>query len=269
MIGRLQKVLVNHARDFVSQSLFGVWMGNPHLVIVARQPEIESLKAIDWREVLIPPFDRVWLHVTSQVGRKVFQHDRFHQLAGPPTDGEHPIRAFRQVAQTLLTEARELACSHLLASNPSLIVDLYCGTGELSRLIPSSVSWLGIEASKNAALYANELRDSIETPHEAFIGKVEDRLADPRVLRKITHPYALYINPPRSGLSPEARHRVVELIQAHPPTSLVFLSCSASSLSRDLKALESLPYKVTLLQPYDFFPQTEHFETLAVLNPVL
>ena len=258
MIGRLRETLVHHARDFCAESLFGIWMGSPHLVIVARELELDRLRTIDWNELLVAPFNRVWGHRTNQVGRKVFQHRHFHQIAGPPIGDDHPILAFRQIAQTLLTEARELALTHLLKCDPSLVVDLYCGTGELARLLPTRVSWIGIELTQDAAEYAG-----------AFIGTVEERLRDPRVLEKVSGSYALYMNPPRAGLSAEAQKRVLAMIQANPPGSLVILSCSASSLGRDLKAIESTGFKVTLLQPYDFFPQTEHFETVAVLTASL
>lgn len=273
MTERLRETLARHARTLCEQTLFGVWMGSPHVVIVARDQEIEAqlekLRAIDWSGVLSAPFDRVWFHPTHQIGRKVFQHRRFHPLAGPAAsvseDDPHPILAFRQVAQTLLIEARNLALTSLLAEAPAQVVDLYCGTGELSQLLPASTAWLGIELSLSAAAYASRLRRTGSAMHEAFAGAIEHRLRDPRVLEKIADRYALYLNPPRSGLSPEARDRVIALIREKPPSRIVYLSCSASSLARDLRAFESAGYGVELLQPFDFFPQTEHFETLAVM----
>jgi len=297
-------------------------------------PQFKLFKSLNWNKILVPPFDRVWYHCNPQVGRKIFGHHPILPVYGPPNsetksdavpnqlpdavsaqipkaesgansktkavDPVHPIRAFRQIAQTLLTEARQKAIQALLEPQPSMVLDLYCGTGDLSLLLPPHISWIGIELSKHAAEFANTLRISRLSSntgntenagnranscplqeqdtqagapdynpgllHQAFVGAVEHRLRDHRVLAMIPDSYTLYLNPPRSGLTDEARESLMALIREKPPASLVYLSCSASSLSRDLTVFEELGYRVKFLQPYDFFPQTEHFETLAIMK---
>ncbi|MBI3557837.1 MAG: hypothetical protein HY074_16370 [Deltaproteobacteria bacterium] len=83
-----------------------------------------------------------------------------------------------------------------------------------------------------------------------------------------TRPYALYLNPPRSGLGVEARELLLDVMKKNRPAGVVYLSCSASSLARDLESFEDAGYRPRVLQPFDFFPQTEHFETLAVMESV-
>jgi len=266
MVTKLRQVLSEKAPRFIEQSLVGIWLGSPHLVIVSREPDSEAVRRLDWSRVLVPPFNRVWFHCNSQVGRKIFGHRPIEAIVGPPKESGHPIRAFRQVAQTLLIEARRLALETLLRTQPTLLLDLYCGTGDFSLLLPPEMGWIGIESSKEATQFANSLRHSNAALHAAFAGTVEQRLRDPSVLNKIEGPYALYLNPPRSGLTEEARERVLALIHDKPPTSVIYLSCSASSLARDLEEFEKAGYRIKLLQPYDFFPQTEHFETLAILE---
>lgn len=266
MVERFRKVFSREVPEFIERSLVGIWVGSPHLVVVARDPDLETMKQLDWNEILVPPFDRVWFHHNPQVGRKVFGHRPIEAIVGPPEDGIHPIRAFRQNAQTLLTEARKQAMEALLGSRPRMLLDLYCGTGDLSLLMPEGIVWIGIELSQEAAEFAQLIRPPEPSLHAAFVGTVEHRLRDPRVLSLISEPYALYLNPPRSGLTEEARESIYTLIRDKKPTSLVYLSCSASSLARDLMGFEGEGYRVKLLQPYDFFPQTEHFETLAVLE---
>ncbi len=266
MIERLQTTLVRHARGFSEKSLLGIWLGSPHAVVVAKERTGTAITTVPWNEILEPPFDRVWLHETKQVGRKIFQHRKFDPLFGPPGNDEGPILAFRQVAQSLLVQARELAISSLLAARPGLVVDLYCGTGELSQRLPPSVGWLGIERSVNAATYAGRIQRNGGAIHEAFTGTVEQRLLDPRVEKKINGVYSLFINPPRPGMSRDAQDRVTALIREKPPSRIAYLSCSASSLARDLRLIENEGFQVTQLQPYDFFPQTEHFETLALME---
>ncbi len=260
MIPRLRAALGTSA-------IAGVWLGAPHLVVVSDdERDRELARRIDWASLLMPPFDRVGFHLNPQIGNRVFGHLPIEPVHGPTLPGDAPVKAFRQTAHTLLVQAREAAVGHLLAGRPDRILDLYCGTGELARMLPAGTGWIGIEQSREAARYAATLRAG---EHEAFVGNVEQRLSDPRVLERIREPYALYVNPPRSGLTAEARERLSRLIAERPPRAIAYLSCSASSLARDLPAFEPLGYRVELLQPYDFFPQTEHFETLALLSRTL
>ncbi len=248
----------------VDPEFFGLWFGSPHVVWISQRGEPPS--GLDWSTLLEPPFDRVWFHQTSQVGKKVFGAKPITQIFGPPSDALHPIRAFRQVASTLLREAREKASGALAEGSPKIVLDLYCGTGELSLLLPKETGWIGIEQSKEAVAYANTI--SSRVLHQAFEGAVEQRLSDSRILDRIQAPYAIYINPPRPGLTREAREKIFALTERRVPTSVVYLSCSASSLARDLHDFTARGFRVRELQPYDFFPQTEHFETLAVLTRV-
>ena len=273
MLEKIGEVFANQAPALVEENLVGIWIGSPHVVIISRDPSSEEVRQLDWAKIVVSPFNRVWFHCNPQVGRKVFGHRKIESIYDSARDveastenGVHPIRAFRQVAQSLLSEARALAVQALLEKNPALVLDLYCGTGDLSLLLPQQTGWLGIEMSQDAVKYANGLRKPETAPHEAFVGAVEQRLRDPRVWDKISPPYALYLNPPRSGLTEDAREQVVALIRKKPPTCIVYLSCSASSLARDLAVFEKEGYRVDLLQPFDFFPQTEHFETLAILK---
>lgn len=271
MIRKLRESFPRQHFDVFRESLMGVWIGSPHLVVVSRSASLQSfVTALDWDQILVPPFDRVWFHCNPQVGRKIFGNRPIEIIAGSSGDSGravHPIRAFRQSAQTLLIEARKLAVQALLKGGPAQVLDLYCGTGDLSLLLPPEIGWIGIELAQDAVLYANSLRPLERSLHSAYAGAVEHRLADPSVLKKISESYALYLNPPRSGLTQEACSKGVALIRQKAPTSIVYLSCSASSLARDLVVFEKEGYQVKSLQPFDFFPQTEHFETLAILSP--
>ena len=73
----------------------------------------------------------------------------------------------------------------------------------------------------------------------------------------------LYANPPRTGIEPE----VLDWIGGvYRPERMAYLSCSAGTLRRDLEILTDANYEVERLTPYDFFPQTYHVETLALLR---
>jgi tRNA/tmRNA/rRNA uracil-C5-methylase (TrmA/RlmC/RlmD family) len=70
------------------------------------------------------------------------------------------------------------------------------------------------------------------------------------------------VDPPRSGLDPEA---LAGLMESHPPLVL-YVSCLAESLARDLTALGEAGYEAEKLELFDFYPQTFHVELLAVVR---
>jgi tRNA/tmRNA/rRNA uracil-C5-methylase (TrmA/RlmC/RlmD family) len=265
LIAKLAALLPRQAFGFVGSSLVGVWLASPHLVIVSRHPDIGELSRVDWSELLLSPFTQIWFHCNPEVGWNVFGRGDIVALAGAPAGPSAPVRAFRQVAQSLLVEARRAAAAFLLQGAPKLVLDLYCGSGELGALLEPEVGWLGIELGRDAVSWAQASRAPGRALHAAFLGKVEQRLRDPSVLGLIDRPYAIYLNPPRSGLGEEARAALLSLAERRPPKGVAYLSCSASRLAADLKSLELAGFRVKSLQPFDFFPQTEHFEILALL----
>ncbi|KKT74726.1 MAG: RNA methyltransferase, partial [Microgenomates group bacterium GW2011_GWA2_44_7] len=50
------------------------------------------------------------------------------------------------------------------------------------------------------------------------------------------------------------------------PKRIVYVSCSPSTLARDLKILCQDGYKVSSVQAFDMFPQTTHVETVVKLQ---
>lgn len=141
-----------------------------------------------------------------------------------------------------------------------LLVDAYSGIGTYSLPL-ARLGWqvLGLEqqssavtlAERNAAL--NELS-----------GRCRFETADVAVALEAVLPetQALLLDPPRKGLDP----RVVAAISACPPPQLLYLSCDPATLARDLRLLCQDGYRLSSVQPVDFFPNTTHVETLAVLE---
>jgi tRNA/tmRNA/rRNA uracil-C5-methylase (TrmA/RlmC/RlmD family) len=75
----------------------------------------------------------------------------------------------------------------------------------------------------------------------------------------------IYTNPPRTGLEADV---LTWMVGDCRPARLAYLSCSAGTLERDLRRLSAEGFEVTRITPYDFFPQTRHVETLALLSRV-
>jgi 23S rRNA (uracil1939-C5)-methyltransferase len=70
------------------------------------------------------------------------------------------------------------------------------------------------------------------------------------------------IDPPRSGLG----EVVVDAILSKAPPLVFYVSCSPPSFARDLRRLQSGGYSVETLEIFDFYPQTYHVESLAILE---
>ena len=59
---------------------------------------------------------------------------------------------------------------------------------------------------------------------------------------------------------------VLDQVARLRPTALAYLSCNASTLARDLRALTEAGFLVDRLTPFDMHPHTPHVEVLATLR---
>jgi 23S rRNA (uracil1939-C5)-methyltransferase len=93
-------------------------------------------------------------------------------------------------------------------------------------------------------------------------GKVERILH--RYLAQGLRPDLAILDPPRAGCDIEA----LQALAALRLPRLIYVSCSPSTLARDLQRLSVLGYQTTGVQPLDMFPQTYHIECVATLTRV-
>ena len=154
-----------------------------------------------------------------------------------------------------------LLLSALAAIPAGVMVDAYSGIGTYSLPV-AAAGWHvhGIELSQEAVNQAktNASENGLSGRASFETGVVAQCLAE-----HLGHCDALFLDPPRKGLDPVT----IGAIREHPPAHLIYLSCDPATLARDLAMLvaEGL-YQLESLQPLDFFPQTSHVETLAVLR---
>jgi 23S rRNA (uracil1939-C5)-methyltransferase len=151
----------------------------------------------------------------------------------------------------------------VLGEPRGLILEGFCGIGTFSLpLALAGWSVLGIEhhASSVALARANALRNGLGHRCTFLEGDVAQRLAE---ALETQHPTAVLLDPPRKGL----QEAVVTTLLRHRPPLILYLSCDPATLARDLGQLSGAgPYQLNLVQPFDFFPNTSHVETLAVLQ---
>ncbi|MCC3161095.1 MAG: hypothetical protein K4H23_05165 [Mollicutes bacterium PWAP] len=68
------------------------------------------------------------------------------------------------------------------------------------------------------------------------------------------------LDPARAGVLEES----LEIINDSNVERIIYLSCNIFSQKKDIDVLDN--FKITYMQPYDFFPQTYHIENLIVLD---
>lgn len=150
------------------------------------------------------------------------------------------------------------------------ILDLYCGVSGLGRTVlrtqPTS-RLFGIEWSQSAIAdaAASAAADGLGDRAVFFCGGVADRLPEAlRELALLQRPYVALLNPPRRGCEPAVLRALLDA--AVRPRAIAYVSCSPSSLARDLSILLQAGYRLSAVTPYDMHPGTPHIETLALLH---
>ncbi len=145
-------------------------------------------------------------------------------------------------------------------TKPSVIFDLYCGTGTIAQLMSKGVKEVtGIEIVEEAVEAAKT--------NAALNGITNCRFIAADVLKGIDtltqSPDLIILDPPREGINPKALPKICRNFNA--PT-LIYISCKPTSLARDLPLLKEqgyLPQKITCI---DMFPRTPHVETVVLLS---
>ncbi|MGN6160245.1 MAG: methyltransferase domain-containing protein [Marmoricola sp.] len=133
--------------------------------------------------------------------------------------------------------------------------DLYCGVGGFAlHLARPGLVVAGVEISAEAVASAQ----SSAPPGVAFIA--DDALAyASREVAAGQSPDLIVVNPPRRGIGDLAA-----FLESSAIPAVLYSSCNAESLARDLAAMPSL--RPVRAQVYDMFPHTDHYEVLTLLQ---
>jgi 23S rRNA (uracil1939-C5)-methyltransferase len=71
---------------------------------------------------------------------------------------------------------------------------------------------------------------------------------------------AVIVDPPRTGMSPDALAGVLRLCAAR----LIYVSCDVATLARDARRIVDAGYTIDRADAFDLFPNTPHVETVIV-----
>ncbi|MGE0392268.1 MAG: class I SAM-dependent RNA methyltransferase [Vicinamibacterales bacterium] len=167
-------------------------------------------------------------------------------------------RAFFQGNRYLLAPLVQ----HVVAASTSgPVLDLYAGVGVFGLgaaavgrgpvVCVEGDAVSGADLVENAAPFAD-----VQTVH----APVERYVSSPAASRFA--PRTVIVDPPRTGLLPEAARAVGRLASDR----IVFVSCDPATFARDAKLLDEGGFSLSSLTVFDLFPNTAHIESVGVFD---
>ncbi len=170
--------------------------------------------------------------------------------------------SFYQVNPAATLRLYEIAKKFAGLSGKEVLWDLYCGIGTIGLFMAEQAKQvIGVEVVPAAIENAKEnaILNGVENS-EFYCGKAEE-LA-PMLLEKHGRPNAVVLDPPRKGCEESLLQTVVNA----KPERIVYVSCKASTLARDLRYLSEHGYMVKRVVPVNMFPKTSHVECVTLLT---
>ncbi len=162
---------------------------------------------------------------------------------------------FTQVNDAMNAVLKSLVSDEILNAKkaPSRLLDLFSGNGNLSEKI----------LEKSEETLPRVMVDVVPNNHEDYL-KIdlfdEGALKQFKKLSSFTQFDSVLIDPPRKGFP-----ALTYWMKACKPKQLIYVSCNAATMARDLQALEG-KFTIDKMILVDLFPSTYHFETVACLS---
>ncbi len=170
-------------------------------------------------------------------------------------------------AELLYRTAREFITEYISseaateggAAGDKIVYDLYSGTGTIAQLVaPVAKKVIGVEIVEEAVWAARKNVKLNGLHNSEFIAgdvlKVLDEIAE--------KPDVIILDPPRDGVHPKALKKIIGYGVEH----ILYISCKASSLARDLETFLANGYRAQRCVPIDQFPWTTGVETIVLLS---
>ncbi len=161
-----------------------------------------------------------------------------------------------EVKNAIYSKVKEL----LNTSQTQALIDCFSGVGVLTNVLADDrFDTYAIEIEPSAADDANALAEINGKRITNICGDVNVEL--PKLTNQLNGKrITMVVDPPRKGLG----ETVCNTILSAQVDNIVYVSCDSATLARDIAQL-SAGYKVTYVEPYDLFPQTDQVETVVLL----
>lgn len=168
--------------------------------------------------------------------------------------------SFFQINNEIKTELYSAVINQIPTS--ATVIDAYSGAGLLSAIISKKSRVVyGVELIKEATENANKLKADNNLNNLFNINGDCTKVIPELIKNNDFNNLVVTLDPPRKG----ATKPVLDAIIKACPNKIIYISCDPNTLARDAKIiLDSNNFNLSIVQPYDMFPQTKHVETLAV-----
>lgn len=143
---------------------------------------------------------------------------------------------------------------------PKIIYDLYGGAGSFSLSCADLCQKSICVESVAPAIYnglENAKLNGVENV-QFFCSRVEDFVKQHTIEKKDA---LIILDPPRGGMHPKA----VKAVAESGVKNVLYISCNPVALAAELKTLAQA-YQITGVEAFDFFPHSQHIETLVQLK---
>jgi len=165
-------------------------------------------------------------------------------------------KSFFQTNTDVAAKLYKTASEWVNQTKPNVIWDLFCGVGGFAlHCAAPDREIIGIEIESEAIACARDSAVLIGFENLRF--EAMDTASFTAVSGKNVD--VIIVNPPRRGLG----EQLCKWLEKCAPERIIYSSCNATSLARDLVYLPK--YSVKKVQLFDMFPHTEHYETLVEL----
>lgn len=254
-------------------------------VETARDAEDSPQVVLTWEGLRLAPGQTLamWQERLEGVVRRhgalvrgcVVRHDgQRHELGDPTIDADaalaiegdarhlprHDAGRFRQAHGPM----NHALAAQVRAWTPqgARVLELFCGSGNLSAALAGHVTTLhGVEGDPQAVALAEGLARAASWPHMTFARADLFEIEALRAL-PIGRFDTLLLDPPRAG----AREACEALADATSLQHILYVSCEAACLGRDLARLGASGWRIDRLAALDLFPASPHVELLARLT---
>lgn len=170
--------------------------------------------------------------------------------------------SFYQVNRTQAEKLYNIAQNYADLQGDEILLDLYCGTGTIGLSMAHKVKELiGVEIVEQAVENARANARLNNIGNARFIC-ADASSAAARLEKENIKPDVIILDPPRKGCNNE----LISTVAHMEPKRVVYVSCDAATLARDMKLFAQQGYIPREVTPVDMFPVTAHVETVCLLS---
>ncbi len=178
---------------------------------------------------------------------------------------QHTSRGFRQINDEQNVNLQSWINQSIRAIYG--ILDLYGGSGNLSLALADTVSHIHcVDLSIVSSNYS--FPDNISFHQSAVKPWLERRVEQNKYARKAAvgpQSWLALLDPPRGGLEKDG-DIIIQCLSKLNVSSVVLVGCKTDPWSRDIAKFISHGWRLDKIAVFDFFPQTFHVESAALLT---